>query len=96
MTILEMLEQSALLAIFGMAIVFLFLWIMIVCVNLTGNLIHKMGWDAPALEAARPIPTIFHYSLSIFHSPEGKARPLLKLLVRGGFLVYGEKSSNIG
>jgi sodium pump decarboxylase gamma subunit len=54
MTILEMLEQSALLAVLGMAIVFLFLWIMIVCVEWAGKLIRKMGWDKdiPALETA--------------------------------------------
>jgi oxaloacetate decarboxylase gamma subunit len=49
-----MLEQSALLAVFGMAIVFLFLWIMIICVDLTGKLIRKTGWDKDiaALETA--------------------------------------------
>jgi oxaloacetate decarboxylase gamma subunit len=45
MTIHEMLEQSALLTVLGMTIVFLFLWIMIICVNLVSRLIHKMGWD---------------------------------------------------
>jgi oxaloacetate decarboxylase gamma subunit len=45
MTILEMLEQSALLTVLGMTIVFLFLWIMVICVNLTGKLVHKMDWD---------------------------------------------------
>jgi oxaloacetate decarboxylase gamma subunit len=45
MTIFEMLEQSLLLTVLGMGIVFLFLWLMIICVNLTGNLIRKMGLD---------------------------------------------------
>jgi oxaloacetate decarboxylase gamma subunit len=45
MTILEMLKQSMLLAVMGMGVVFLFLWIMIICVNVTGSVIHKMGWD---------------------------------------------------
>ena len=45
MTILEMLQQSAVLAVLGMAVVFVFLWIMIVCVNLTAKLIRKAGWD---------------------------------------------------
>ena len=45
MTILEMLQQSAVLALLGMAVVFIFLWVMIVCVNLTAKLIHRMGWD---------------------------------------------------
>jgi oxaloacetate decarboxylase gamma subunit len=45
MTIVEMLGQSGILTVLGMAVVFLFLWIMIICVNLTGRLIHKMGLD---------------------------------------------------
>lgn len=45
MTIMEMLKQSAILTILGMAVVFMFLWIMIICVNLTGKAIHKMGMD---------------------------------------------------
>jgi sodium pump decarboxylase gamma subunit len=45
MTVIEMLEQSALLVVLGMAIVFVFLWFMILCVNVTAKLVHKMGWD---------------------------------------------------
>ena len=40
MTIMEMLEQSAILTILGMTVVFGFLWIMIICVTVTGKLIH--------------------------------------------------------
>ncbi|MDR2501368.1 MAG: OadG family protein [Treponema sp.] len=45
MAIITMFKQSAILTALGMAVVFLFLWIMIVCINLTGKLIHAMGWD---------------------------------------------------
>jgi oxaloacetate decarboxylase gamma subunit len=45
MTILEMLQQSAILTVLGMAIVFAFLWLMVGCVNLTRRIIHRMGWD---------------------------------------------------
>ena len=45
MTIMVMLQQSGILTVLGMAVVFVFLWIMIVCVNLTAKLIHKLGWD---------------------------------------------------
>jgi oxaloacetate decarboxylase gamma subunit len=45
MTILEMLQQSAVLTVLGMAIVFAFLWLMVGCVNLTRKIIHRMGWD---------------------------------------------------
>ncbi|MDR3116079.1 MAG: OadG family protein [Treponema sp.] len=45
MTILKMLEQSAILILLGMAIVFAFLWIMILCITQVGRLVHSMGWD---------------------------------------------------
>ncbi|MDR3174872.1 MAG: OadG family protein [Treponema sp.] len=45
MTIVEMLEQSAVLTILGMAVVFAFLWIMIICISFVGKVIHKFGLD---------------------------------------------------
>ncbi|MDR0562673.1 MAG: OadG family protein [Spirochaetaceae bacterium] len=45
MTILEMFEQSALLTLIGMAVVFGFLWLMIFCINAAAKLIHKLGLD---------------------------------------------------
>jgi oxaloacetate decarboxylase gamma subunit len=45
MTIVEMLRQSAILTFPGMTVVFVFLWIMIICVNAAGKLIHGMGRD---------------------------------------------------
>ena len=54
MTIIEMLQQSAILTVLGMAIVFLFLWIMIVCVNVIGKLIHKMVWARGKDKQQRP------------------------------------------
>jgi oxaloacetate decarboxylase gamma subunit len=45
MTIMEMLQQSVILTLLGMAIVFAFLWLMIVCVNWVGKLVHTMGLD---------------------------------------------------
>jgi sodium pump decarboxylase gamma subunit len=45
MTILEMLEQSAILTILGMLVVFVFLWLMIILVNLTSKVIRNLGLD---------------------------------------------------
>ncbi|MDR1326766.1 MAG: OadG family protein [Treponema sp.] len=45
MTILEMFQQSVILTLLGMAVVFSFLWLMIICVELLGKLIHKLGMD---------------------------------------------------
>jgi oxaloacetate decarboxylase gamma subunit len=45
MTILEMLEQSMILTVLGMTVVFAFLWIMIICVTIVGKAIHKIGLD---------------------------------------------------
>jgi len=40
MTIFEMLEQSGILTVLGMAVVFIFLWIMIVCISFAGKIIQ--------------------------------------------------------
>jgi len=45
MTIAEMLEQSGVLTLLGMGIVFSFLVILIIAVTLSGKLIHALGWD---------------------------------------------------
>lgn len=45
MTIAKMFEQSAVLTVLGMTVVFAFLWVMIICLNMTAKLVHKMGWD---------------------------------------------------
>jgi oxaloacetate decarboxylase gamma subunit len=56
MTIAKMLEQSAILTVLGMAVVFIFLWIMIICVNIVGKAIHKMGLDEDAAQPPAPSP----------------------------------------
>jgi oxaloacetate decarboxylase gamma subunit len=45
MTIAAMLEQSAVLTVIGMSVVFAFLWFLIICMNVTAKLMQKMGWD---------------------------------------------------
>ena len=45
MTITEMLQQSMILTVLGMAVVFVFLWLMVFCVNITAKVIHKLGLD---------------------------------------------------
>jgi oxaloacetate decarboxylase gamma subunit len=58
---MKMLEQSAILTVLGMAVVFIFLWIMIICMNLSGKAIHKFGLDKdvqpPASSPAAPAGT---------------------------------------
>jgi oxaloacetate decarboxylase gamma subunit len=49
MTIAEMMEQSLVLTVLGMTVVFVFLWIMIVCINWVGKLVHALGWDKDVL-----------------------------------------------
>jgi oxaloacetate decarboxylase gamma subunit len=53
MTIIEMLAQSGILTLFGMAVVFVFLWVMIVRINLVGKLIHRFGWDQDILQTEK-------------------------------------------
>jgi oxaloacetate decarboxylase gamma subunit len=63
MTITEMLGQSGILTILGMTVVFVFLWIMIICVNMVGRVIRRLGLDkdvqkppvySPAAQAGTP------------------------------------------
>jgi oxaloacetate decarboxylase gamma subunit len=56
MTILTMLQQSVILTVFGMAIVFAFLWLMILCVNVIGKIIHKAGLDKDVREPEKAPP----------------------------------------
>jgi oxaloacetate decarboxylase gamma subunit len=56
MTIIEMFEQSAILTVLGMAVVFAFLWIMIICVGLVGKTIHKLGLDKDVLQPPAYFP----------------------------------------
>jgi oxaloacetate decarboxylase gamma subunit len=48
MTIGEMFQQSAILTILGMGTVFIFLWIMIICITWVGKLVHTLGLDKEA------------------------------------------------
>jgi oxaloacetate decarboxylase gamma subunit len=40
-----MFQQSAILTLLGMAVVFAFLCLLIICVELVGRLVHKLGSD---------------------------------------------------
>ena len=42
MTILEMMQQSVVLTFLGMGVVFLFLWIMTICMDLAGKIIRSI------------------------------------------------------
>jgi sodium pump decarboxylase gamma subunit len=56
MTIVEMLKQCALLAVLGMAIVFAFLWVMIIFMDATAKLIRIMGWDNDVHQSQNGFP----------------------------------------
>jgi oxaloacetate decarboxylase gamma subunit len=49
-----MFGQSGVLMLLGMAVVFLFLTKIIVTISVAGRVIHAVGWDKDAAEAARP------------------------------------------
>jgi oxaloacetate decarboxylase gamma subunit len=54
MTIAEMFGQSGILAILGMAVVFSFLVILIIAMNLVARLVRAAGWDGDILPSAAP------------------------------------------
>ena len=45
-----MLQQSAVLTVLGMTVVFIFLWIMIVCINFVGKVIHSIRMNKDAVK----------------------------------------------
>jgi oxaloacetate decarboxylase gamma subunit len=45
MTIMEMMQQSAVLTVLGMFVVFAFLWLLIICVNCVAKITHALGLD---------------------------------------------------
>jgi oxaloacetate decarboxylase gamma subunit len=57
MTIMEMLEQSAVLTVLGMAVVFIFLWVMIICMGLVAKAIRKLGLDKDLRQPPAYSPT---------------------------------------
>ena len=54
MTILDMLGQSAILAVLGMGVVFGFLVIMVVCVSIMGKIIQGLGGNNGAAQTVAP------------------------------------------
>jgi oxaloacetate decarboxylase gamma subunit len=57
MTIVEMLEQSGVLTLLGMALVFSFLLILIITVTVMGKLVHALGLDKDLqAKAAAAVP----------------------------------------
>jgi oxaloacetate decarboxylase gamma subunit len=65
---MEMFQQSMILTLLGMAVVFVFLWIMIICIDLLGKLIHKLGLDQDA--QPKPLKTEAPKSANETISPE--------------------------
>jgi oxaloacetate decarboxylase gamma subunit len=57
MTIAEMLEQSGVLTLLGMGIVFGFLIILIISVTLVGKVIHALGLDKDAGAVPKTVST---------------------------------------
>jgi oxaloacetate decarboxylase gamma subunit len=56
MTIVEMLEQSGVLTLLGMGVVFSFLVVLIICISLAGKFIHALGVDKDVLPLAAAAP----------------------------------------
>ena len=56
MTIIEMLQQSAVLTIVGMAVVFIFLWFMTVCISFIGKFFK--GVDEPEKNMAQGLKNL--------------------------------------
>ena len=57
MTIVEMLEQSGVLTLLGMGVVFSFLLLLIFLVTIAGKVIHALGLDKDTAAAPRAQPS---------------------------------------
>lgn len=55
MPISAMLEQSGILTVLGMCVVFSFLVIMIACMNLLRIIVKAFGWDKVATKVEAPV-----------------------------------------
>lgn len=81
MTITEMLQQSVILTLLGMAIVFVFLWLMIICINAAGKLVRGMGWDKDVRQPGNETKK----------NPGGAARPELSAAISAAITEYRNK-----
>jgi oxaloacetate decarboxylase gamma subunit len=85
MTIGEMFEQSAILTVLGMAVVFAFLWLMIICMSGLARLIHKTGWDKDIRQPKKDIPK----------NTGGKASPEVTAAVTAAVAEYRKKEGTV-
>jgi oxaloacetate decarboxylase gamma subunit len=84
MTISEMLQQSALLTVLGMTIVFVFLWLMIICMNITAKIIHALGLD-------KDVQTPKNGTSA---KPQGAVRPEITAAITGAVTEYQKKEQH--
>ncbi|MDR2631038.1 MAG: OadG family protein [Spirochaetaceae bacterium] len=85
MTIGEMFEQSAILTVLGMAVVFAFLWIMIICMSALARVVNKMGWDKDIRPSKKDPPK----------NTGGTASPEVTAAISAAVTEYREKRDAI-
>jgi oxaloacetate decarboxylase gamma subunit len=81
MTIIEMLQQSAVLTVLGMTVVFVFLWIMIICINWIGKLVHTLKLDKDIQAPENEHPT----------SAGGSVKPEITAAITGAVTEFRKK-----
>jgi oxaloacetate decarboxylase gamma subunit len=85
MTIGEMFGQSTILTVLGMTVVFVFLWLMIICMNGLAQLVHKMGWDKDIQPSKKDTPK----------TTSGAASPEVTAAISAAVTEYREKRDGI-
>jgi sodium pump decarboxylase gamma subunit len=81
MTIFEMLNQSAILTVLGMLVVFVFLWIMIMCINFIAIVIKKVSGGSVEEQP-------------VFHMPQnlnGEVTPEIVSVISAAVAEYQKK-----
>jgi oxaloacetate decarboxylase gamma subunit len=84
MTIMEMLQQSTILTVLGMAVVFAFLWLMIICINWIGKLIHALGWDKDVQPSKNEAPK----------NANGAVAPEITAAITGAVMEYRKEGEH--
>jgi len=82
MTIIEMLQQSVILTFLGMGVVFLFLWIMTICMDLAGKIIGSIDRNNNAAQSET-------------HKEDGKIPPQITAAITAAIEQYQKDTGDV-
>jgi oxaloacetate decarboxylase gamma subunit len=78
MTISEMFGQSVIVTLFGMATVFIFLWLIVLSVSILGKVVRSLGLDKDAPAKSAPVRK----------NPSGGVKPEIAAAITAAVMRY--------